>query len=203
MKRIMTAIASDWAKLPDIEKSPYLKMAEKDSERYKEDMKTFSQTETFKKLERSRKRNNMFRQRIRKKEKKDSMEKEAFELFCQDHGGSLEEIRELWSLTVDSTKEEYRNKAFEKAKRTVTTSRSKRQIKVPSRFEDSFGINTSNISAFENFIKGKSEVSMDKLKAEWQIMSEAEKAQFASNTSVSYKVFENSEHVSDSDEDSE
>ena len=44
---------------------------------------------------------------------------------------------------------------------------------------------------------------MDKLKAEWQIMSEAEKAQFASNPSVSYKVFENSEHVSDSDEDSE
>ena len=205
MKRIIMAIASDWAKLTDEAKSPYLKMAQDDSERYKEAMKAFTQTDTFKKLERTRKRNHKFRQRLRQKEQKDTMEKESFELFCQDHGGSKAEIEALWNVTDESIKEEYRNKAFENAKTIVTSSRSKRQIKLPSRFEDSSMIKTSSISAFENFIKAKKIETgiecMDKLKSEWKLLSDAEKSQFASNTSVNYKALDVGQEVFDDDSD--
>jgi len=83
------------------------------------------------------------------------------------------------------------------------SSRSKRQIKLPSRFEDSSLIKTSNISAFEKFIKAKKIETgiecMDKLKSEWKLLSDSEKSQFASNISVNYKVLDVGKEVFDED----
>ena len=196
MKKIITNIASQWSKTSDEEKVPYVKMAQEDSERYKIQMQEFSQTDTFKKLERARKRKHKFNQRVRQKEQKDTMEKDAFELFCQDHGGTKEEIEELWNVTDESMKEDYRIKAFENSRTIITSSRSKRKIKIPSRFDNSVvsSIKTSKISAFENFIKAKTksgeEPAMDQLKHAWKQLNSEEKSQYFSNTSVDYKALD-------------
>ena len=207
MKKIITNIALQWSKTSDEEKVPYIKMARDDSERYKIQMGEFSQTETFKKLERARKRKHKFRQRVRQKEQKDTMEKDAFELFCQDHGGTKEEIQELWNVTDESMKEEYKTKAIENSKTIITSSRSRRKIKIPSKFDNSVvpSIKTSKISAFENFIKAKNmesteEISMDKLKHDWKQMNSEEKSRYLSNSSVDYRALDDGDVFFDLDE---
>lgn len=61
MKKIVKLLAVNWAKTTQSEREVFVKMSKKDSERYKNQMETFVQSDSFKKIEKTRKRRTKLR----------------------------------------------------------------------------------------------------------------------------------------------
>ena len=96
-----------------------------------------------------------------------------------------------------------------KLKKTDITSRSSRKIKLPSRFEDSVtsvrGVKPTKQSSFDNFVKcgqaQDSKMSIEKLRSDWNLMTDEEKLEFRTQTSaVDYRALDCGDLFFDSDE---
>lgn len=211
MKRIISAIASQWSKKSDSEREPFLALAKADSDRYKRQMAAFASTDAYKAAEKKHKK--WKRQKAaRLKEAKASLDHDAaFELFCKDHGGSLQAIRQLWRETDPATKAEYDAKLTAK---NSTQTRSRRVIKLPARLADNMYsqsrrsplISKSQPSLYDNYLSvSKSRFpnkDQGELKAEWEAMAEEEKKKFANPMSVSYKALADGDLFFDLDDKS-
>lgn len=199
MKKIIKVLASNWSKTSEEERQPYKELAKEDSKRYAQQMSTFSQSDLFKKMRKIRNKQVKIKHQIRSQESKNALEKEAFEQFALDHGGTEEEKKLLWNETDDMTKKEYFDKATKLTKVLVTT-RSKRQVKLPSRLTDSSSnslssIKSTNKGSFDQFVKVKksldSSLALDKIKAEWNLLSSEEKAKYETSiNAMDYKALD-------------
>ncbi len=205
MKKIVKSLALSWANMDDKERDPFKVLAQQDSERYKAEMGSYVQSDSYKKSEKMRKKRVRMKHQIRAKECKDNLEKWAFELFTRDHGGTDEQLKELWNETDDLIKNEYFEQAS-KQPQTIVTTRSRRQVKLPSRLSESFNlsIRTSKQSSFDNFVKFQSSknpsATIDMLKSEWSLLTEEERGKFIPvGNSVNYKALDDGDFLSESD----
>ena len=138
LKNIMTVTATLWKNTSKLDLKPFIDKAKSVSDRYKTQMKAFSQTDEYKKQKMLQKRQGRLKQRIKHPTSKELLLQTAFDFFSKDHGGTLEEIKALWDDTDDMIKDEYISKC--KINVPVQTTRSRREIKLPSRFSDSLKI---------------------------------------------------------------
>ena len=84
-------------------------------------MTLYTKSGSFKNYESIRKRRTKMKHQIRTKEIKENISKVAFEIFANDHGGTEDEKRQLWNETDETIKNEYREKAQNRSKTTVTS----------------------------------------------------------------------------------
>lgn len=209
MKRITSSVATLWSKTSPENRAPFIEMAENDSIRYKEQMTQYTKSGSFKKYESIRKRRTKMKHQIRTKEIKENISKVAFEIFANDHGGTEDEKRQLWNETDETIKNEYREKAQNRSKTTVT-SRSSRKIKLPARFEDSVtsscGVKPTKQSSFDNFVRIQQSrdpsLNLESLKSDWNLLTDEEKLKFKTNSTsvVDYKALDDGDLFFDSDQ---
>lgn len=212
MKKIVKVLAANWSKTSDEERQPFKEMAKEDSQRYAQQMTTFSKSNLFKKMKKIRQKQVKIKHQIRSQETKDTLAKEAFEMFALEHGGTLDEKKALWNETDDNTKNEYFEKASQSAQVLVTT-RSKRQVKLPSKLSESSSsssrIKSKNQGSFDQFVKAKKcqdpALALDKIKAEWNLLSLEEKAKYeTSSNAMNYKALDEGDmFFQDSEDDNE
>ena len=206
-KKIIQIISKMWLKASEEEKAEFVKLAEADSLRYNQQMSEYMKSDSYKKSVKVRKKKARITKDMRMVEKKGTREKEAFELFAKDHGGSLEDKKLLWSETDDNIKEEY----FEKLNVSkIVTTRSKRQVKLPSKLSDSVlpksSVKESKISNFDNFVKSmlkqNPERSFPDLKRLWDQLTETEKLKYSRPSStLNYKALDAGNLFFDDDDD--
>ena len=95
MKKIMTVTATLWKNTSELDRKPFIDKAKLDSDRYKTQMKTFSQTDEYKKQKILQKRQGRLKKSVKYQTSKEFLLQTAFDLFSKDHGGTLDEIKAL------------------------------------------------------------------------------------------------------------
>lgn len=222
MKKIMILVASLWKNTSEEGREFFIDKAKCDSDRYKTEMKAFSQTEIYKKHKKLQKKHRRLKQRIKGQTSKEISLQAAFDLFAKDHGGTLEQIKALWDEeTDDIIRNEYIAKAQTLCKEKienqtslgpVLSTRSKRQIKLPSKLSSRSSTISKLRTPFDNFIKArknsfsKQKISKAKmlnlLKTEWQSMNNEDKQKY-SNATVDYKALDEGNIHFDEEEDTD
>ena len=204
MKKIMIAIAALWKNTSEQDRQPFLEKAKIDSDRYKDQMKSFVQTEEYQKSRKLQKRHRRIKQDIKGSTSKELLLQGAFDLFAKDHGGTKEEIKSLWEDTSDVIKDEYieKSKSIQtSSKKVVISTRSRREIKVPSRLLDSSSIKTSTpydnfVQAHRNLHPGMSKNQLTKLlKDDWQGLSAEEKRFYETSAGIDYKALDDASYM--------
>ena len=95
----MTVTATLWKNTSKLDLKPFIDKAKSVSDRYKTQMKAFSQTDEYKRQKMLQKRQGRLKQRIKHPTSKELLLQTTFDLFSKDHGGTLEEIKALWVIT--------------------------------------------------------------------------------------------------------
>jgi hypothetical protein len=142
-------LAKLWAQTVPEDRTSFKSKAEKDSIRYKEQMVEYRKTDAFKRCEKLKMNRKMKHRQEKKRMKTKLADKSSnvpFDLFVKDHGGSLDEIRQLWGETSKMIKDEYEDKAAKMLQQPrMITSRSRRIIRLPFKLSDSISSTTPKI----------------------------------------------------------